>query len=342
MECARKTIAEKIYAKPNEIFFTSSGSEGNSLILGQPWLSVDIDETSHSSVRKLGDFVINVDNFGFIKNEDIKNIKNTESTLKYCQYSDLIPIVSICGANNEIGTIQPIKKITKKLHKQNVLVHVDAVQLLPDSPIDVKDLDVDFMSFSGAKIGCPAGIGFVYIKKEWQYLIRSIIKGTQEFEFRGGTENVPYILGLAKAVELIDYSKRQSLASLRDYFINKLSKLPNTYLVGAVPKSIIGGESDCRLANNINICFKGIEASTLLEYLNLYGIYASGGSACNSGSLHPSHVIKAIGLDRDDQHCCVRFTISEETTVDELNEAYNVIERFVIRNLKFNKGDLSD
>ena len=145
MECARKTIAEKIYAKPNEIFFTSSGSEGNSLILGQPWLSVDIDETSHSSVRKLGDFVINVDNFGFIKNEDIKNIKNTESTLKYCQYSDLIPIVSICAANNEIGTIQPIKKITKKLHEQNVLVHVDAVQLLPDSPIDVKDLDVDFM-----------------------------------------------------------------------------------------------------------------------------------------------------------------------------------------------------
>ena len=126
MECARKTIAEKIYAKPNEIFFTSSGSEGNSLILGQPWLSVDIDETSHSSVRKLGDFVINVDNFGFIKNEDIKNIKNTESTLKYCRYSDLIPIVSICGANNEIGTIEPISELASIAHENHSLFHTDA------------------------------------------------------------------------------------------------------------------------------------------------------------------------------------------------------------------------
>lgn len=346
MECARKTIAEKINAKPDEIFFTSSGSEGNSLILSQPWVWGDIfsDITSHKSILKSSEYFIPVDKHGFIKDNELnKIIKDYEDGIVY-YFDGLFPIISICGANNEIGTIQPIKKIIKKLHESsiNFSVHVDAVQLLPDSPIDVKDLDVDFMSFSGAKIGCPAGIGFVYIKKDRQNMIVPIIQGTQESELRGGTENVPYILGLAKAIELIDYSKRQSLVSLRDYFINKLLKLPNTYLVGAIPKSLNGDVEDHRLANNINICFKGIESEALLQYLNLYGIYASGGSACNSGSLHPSHVLKAIGLDRDDQHCCVRFTISEETTVDELNEAYNVIERFVIRNLKFNKGDLSD
>lgn len=347
MECARKTIAEKINAKPDEIFFTSSGSEGNSLILSQAWVWGDIssDVTSHKSVLKLSDNFILVDKHGFITDDELNEIIKLHHGDDPNYYDDsLSPIISICGANNEIGTIQPIKKIIKKLHESsiNFSVHVDAVQLLPDSPIDVKDLDVDFMSFSGAKIGCPAGIGFVYIKKDRQNMIVPIIQGTQESELRGGTENVPYILGLAKAIELIDYSKRQSLVSLRDYFINKLLKLPNTYLVGAIPKSLNGDVEDHRLANNINICFKGIESEALLQYLNLYGIYASGGSACNSGSLHPSHVIKAIGLDRDDQHCCVRFTISEETTVDELNEAYNVIERFVIRNLKFNKGDLSD
>lgn len=325
MENARKVIAEKINAKPDEIIFTSSGSEGNSFVLSNFKVAI-VDSTSHkSSLRHRNGNQI-VDDFGFIELEAL----NLEILRKKYYLNKIL--VSICGANNEIGTIQPIKEIAEIVHKySNVFIHVDGVQLLPDTPIDVKDLDVDFMTFSGAKIGCPAGIGFMYIKKSVQSLVRHLIKGTQEFGLRGGTENVPYILGLAKAVELIDYSKRASVVSLRDYFINQLLRLPDTYLVGASPQSIIGGESDYRLANNINICFHGIDASALLNYLNIYGVYASGGSACNSSELESSHVLRAICLPSDDQHSCIRFSISEDTTVDELNQAYEIIKRFVLR-----------
>ena len=269
-------------------------------------------------------------------------------------YSDLF---TICGANNEIGTIQSIKSIKILLEKNNkrlkdnflsescgdedyygthkeFLLHVDGTQMLPYMKIDVKDLGVDLMTFSGTKIGCSSGIGFMYISDDLQNdrftRLKPIIGGSQEKCLRGGTENVPYILGLGKAIQLLD-TDTSHIESLRDYFINKLLTLPNTKLVGSKIN---------RLPNNVNICFGNIDATALLSYLNLNGIYASSGSACNSNSLEPSHVLKEIGLSDVEANSCVRFTLSNETTVEELEEVFSVIERFVTRQNKYlGKGE---
>lgn len=263
--------------------------------------------------------------------------------------------VTICGGNNEIGTIQYINTIRDMIeiynqnskdeyckfydiynadyyadwHKQFIF-HVDGTQMLPYMKIDVQDLGVDMMTFSGAKIGCPSGIGFIYIKENRQKSIEPLIYGEQERGLRGGTENVPYILGLGRAMQLLD-TDTSHLESLRDYFINKLLTLPNTKLVGSRLN---------RLPNNVNICFGNIDATALLSYLNLNGIYASSGSACNSNSLEPSHVLKEIGLSDVEANSCVRFTLSNETTVEELEEVFSVIERFVTRQNKYlGKGE---
>ena len=217
-----------------------------------------------------------------------------------------------------------------KHEQKRVYFHVDGTQMLPYMKIDVQELSVDAMTFSGAKIGCPSGIGFVYIKDDLQYLINSLIYGEQENGLRGGTENVPYILGLGKAIQLLD-TDTSHLESIRNYFVHKLLTLPNTRLVGS-------GLS--RLPNNVNICFGNIDATALLSYLNLNGIYVSSGSACNSNSLEPSHVLKEIGLNDIEANSCVRFTLSNETTVEELEETFSVIERFVTRQNKYlGKGE---
>lgn len=322
MDNARVVIAKSINCSPNEIIFTSSGSEANNLALAFA-IFVLIDPTSHASViNRIYNWKLDVDDKGKI------SLESLSSNLNYTKILKLNPIVSICGANNEIGTIQPIKEISKICHENDALLHVDAVQLFPNQKIDVKDLGIDLMSVTGSKIGCPSGIGFLYVKNGIP--TAPIIAGEQENGIRGGTENVPYILGLSEAVKLIDYSKIDHIKSLRDYFTNKLLKLPNTYLVGE--------SGDNRLANNINICFKGIEASSLLYYLDLYEIYASGESACNSKNLEPSHVLKAIHLNENDLHSCVRFTIGEYTTIDELEYAFKIIERFVTRQNQYSGG----
>jgi cysteine desulfurase len=298
---------------------------------------------------------LNVNEFGEI---DIFNISNYLKGLYVGYYYDENfndkYIITVCGANNEIGTIQLIHAIKnvietynqksrqeycrnynmnmneiKDWHKQFIF-HVDGTQMLPYMKIDVQDLGVDMMTFSGAKIGCPSGIGFVYIKENRQKSIEPLIYGEQERGLRGGTENVPYILGLGRAMQLLD-TDTSHLESLRDYFINKLLTLPNTKLVGSRLN---------RLPNNVNICFGNIDATALLSYLNLNGIYASSGSACNSNSLEPSHVLKEIGLSDVEANSCVRFTLSNETTVEELEEVFSVIERFVTRQNKYlGKGE---
>lgn len=289
---------------------------------------------------------IHVDSEGVVDLEDLsKKVKLflDETLYEFC-------LVTICGANNEIGTVQPLRQLKKKINSLNksysqiiddfckrdkheqkrVYFHVDGTQMLPYMKIDVQELSVDAMTFSGAKIGCPSGIGFVYIKDDLQYLINSLIYGEQENGLRGGTENVPYILGLGKAIQLLD-TDTSHLESIRNYFVHKLLTLPNTRLVGS-------GLS--RLPNNVNICFGNIDATALLSYLNLNGIYASSGSACNSNSLEPSHVLKEIGLNDVEANSCVRFTLSNETTVEELEETFSVIERFVTRQNKYlGKGE---
>lgn len=332
LEDARSVIAKRVNCSPEEIIFTSSGSEANNLALRCYTNSENkahfilADPTSHKSVIKNNYYwSLEVDSNGVI------NLKSLESKLANTHNIQSYKIVSVCGANNEIGTIQPIKEISKLCHKHDIIFHVDAVQLIADKKIDVKELGIDLMSVSGSKIGCPSGIGFLYVKKGIS--VTPLIQGEQEKSMRGGTENIPYILGLSKAVELLNYSKSNHLKSLRDYFINKLLTLPNTYLIGA--------NGNDRLSNNINICFHGIEAESLLSYLNLYEIYASGGSACNSKNLEASHVLKAIRLPEDDLHSCIRFSLSEDNTVDELEEAFEIIQRFVIRQNLYNGGDAS-
>ena len=289
---------------------------------------------------------IHVDSEGVVDLENLsKKIKLflDETLYEFC-------LVTICGANNEIGTVQPLNQLKKKINSLNesysqiiddfckcdkyeqkrVYFHVDGTQMLPYMKIDVQELSVDAMTFSGAKKGCPSGIGFVYIKDDLQYLINSLIHVEQENGLRGGTENVPYILGLGKAIQLLD-TDTSHLESIRNYFAHKLLTLPNTRLVGSALS---------RLPNNVNICFGNIDATALLSYLNLNGIYASSGSACNSNSLEPSHVLKEIGLSDVEANSCVRFTLSNETTVEELEETFSVIERFVTRQNKYlGKGE---
>lgn len=351
MEQVRKLIADKINAKPNEIFFTSGGCEGNSWVIDNFSIHV-YDPLSHSSVI---DKVLDLNSLGIrdkirVNEDGILYLNDLMDCLK--KHDDKFDhlcriLLTVCGANNEIGTIQPINEISKIVKKVNDLqeyryseslknkinrtlfLHVDGTQMLPCMKIDVQDLGIDMLTFSGAKIGCPSGIGFAYIKEEVQKFIDPLIYGEQERGLRGGTENVPYILGLGKAIQLLD-TDTSHLESLRDYFINKLLTLPNTKLVGSKIN---------RLPNNINICFGNIDATALLSYLNLNGIYASSGSACNSNSLEPSHVLKEIGLSDTEANSCVRFTLSNDTTIEELEEVFQVIERFVTRQDRYFKGE---
>lgn len=372
MEQVRKLIADKINAKQNEIFFTSGACEGNSWVIDN-FDHILYDPLSHSSVIDMidkknsslydvfGEYYfgkpittskLKIDKYGnidsFSLEEKIENDK--DGSLNYTN------VVTICGANNEIGTVQLIKTVKNLLEKNNkrlkdnflsfscgdetyygthkeYLLHIDGTQMLPHMKIDVQDLGVDMMTFSGAKIGCPSGIGFMYISDSLQndgfINLKPIIGGEQENGLRGGTENVPYILGLGKAIQLLD-TDTSHLESIRDYFINKLLTLPNTKLVGSKAN---------RLPNNVNICFGNIDATALLSYLNLNGVYASSGSACNSNSLEPSHVLKEIGLSDIEANSCVRFTLSNDTTIEELEEVFQVIERFVTRQDRYFKGE---
>ncbi|WP_318035621.1 cysteine desulfurase family protein [Faecalibacillus intestinalis] len=373
IEQVRKLIADKINAKPNEIFFTSGGCEGNSWVIDN-FDHILYDPLSHESIKDIIKKKNNSQTDVFGRCYPGKPISLTklivdeygkldlffiEEEMKEFEYGsvDFSEVFTICGANNEIGTVQSIKYIKNLLERnnkrlkedflsencgdeyyygthKNFLLHIDGTQMLPYMKIDVQDLGVDIMTFSGAKIGCPSGIGFMYVNGNLQNdrftRLEQIIGGAQENGLRGGTENVPYILGLGKAMQLLD-TDTSHLESLRDYFINKLLTLPNTKLVGSKIN---------RLPNNVNICFGNIDASALLSYLNLNGIYASSGSACNSNSLEPSHVLKEIGLSDIEANSCVRFTLSNETTVEELEETFSVIERFVTRQNKYlGKGE---
>lgn len=315
---ARETIATEINCEPYEIFFVPSGCFGNTFIrksvFNEDYLTL-IDPTSHSSVISgKNELFLAVDKNGKIDNFDSlmeKHIKNTPVN------------VSICGANNEIGTIQPIRKITKALHEHNPesILHVDAVQLFPYQEIDVKELGIDCMTVSGHKFGTPAGIGFVYISERLHPQMKEFIYGEQESGYIGGTENTPYIIGLEKAVDMLKRDKKvETVENLRNYFVSKCEEnITDCSLVGAP----CGMD---RLPNNANILFKGIDASALILALSTRSIFVSGGSACNSHSRKPSHVLKAIGIHEEDLHSCVRFTFGEHNTYEEIDYVIEAIK----------------
>lgn len=333
IEEAREMVGKFIGAKGKEIFFTSGGSEGNCwAITGfvNQCLSMGIkpivitSTIEHKSIMECVENInvnaeihfIGVDKLGFVKIDALErlleDIKKTNNGLSF----DYKILVSIQYANNEIGTIQPIDNIAELVHSYGGIFHTDAVQAFGNLPINVNELNVDMLSVSGHKVGCPKGIGFLY-KKEC-VKIQPLIYGSQMDSMRGGTENIPYIIGMAKAIELMKYDMQ--IESVRNYFIILLKELGCT----------INGAYHCRLTNNINVTFHNhITGEALIYMLDTCGIYASTGSACNSHSIEPSYVLKAIGLTDAEAMRTVRFTLTSDIDEDIIDKVIYEIERAI-------------
>ncbi len=329
---ARDKIAASIGADASEIYFTAGGSEADNWALKaaaeaykEKGRHIITSKIEHHAVlhtceylEKLGYEVtyLDVDEDGLISPQELKAAIRPDTIL-----------ISIMFANNEIGTIEPIEEIGKIAHEHSVLFHTDAVQAFGQIPIDVDRLNIDMLSASAHKLNGPKGIGFLYIRKGVK--IRSFIHGgAQERKRRAGTENVTGIVGFAKAVELSmesmeERTKREAL--LRDYLIARIEK--------EIPFSRLNGHRSLRLPNNVNFCFRFIEGESLLIKLDMQGICASSGSACTSGSLDPSHVLLAIGLEHEIAHGSLRLTLGAETTKEELDTTVEALKE-IVENLR--------
>ena len=318
LEDARGIVARCLNAQPNEIYFTSGGSESDNWALmmatqvGLHQNKKHIISTvfEHHAIlhtlkklEKQGFEVtyLPVYEDGIVKLADIKNALRDDTCL-----------VTVMFANNEIGTIQPIAEIGKLCRERNVLFHTDAVQAVGHVAIDVAAMNIDMLSMSGHKFHGPKGVGALYVRKGIA-LCNLIEGGAQERGKRAGTENLPAIYGMAvalqDAVAELDTVTKQ-VAYLRNKLFNALSKIPH---------SAINGSCDSRLANNFNMCFEGIEGESLLLLLDDAGVCASSGSACTSGSLDPSHVLLAIGRPHEVAHGSLRLTLSKYTTEAEID-----------------------
>ena len=316
IEEARESVAAAIGASPREIIFTSGGSESDNqaimtaATIGEKKGKTHIVSTTiehHAVLHTLKKFqnkgfsitLLPVDEYGLIDLDDLKNA----ITDKTC-------LVSIMFANNEIGTIEPIKEIGEICKERDVLFHTDAVQAAGHIKIDVKSMNIDLLSLSAHKFHGPKGIGALYFKKGIP-LTAIIDGGAQERGKRAGTENVPAIAGMAVALNeavlnMDNYINRTS--AMRDYIIEGLNK---------IPYSCLNGDRTHRAPSNINFCFEGIEGESLLLLLDDKGISASSGSACTSGSLDPSHVLLAIGRPHEVAHGSLRLSIDEKLTKEE-------------------------
>lgn len=328
LEAARATMAKYINAEPNEIYFTSGGSEADNqalisaAILGERKGKKHIVSTKfehHAILHTLDKLekqgfevtLVDVNRNGIVKVEDIAAAIRPDTCL-----------VTVMFANNEIGTIQPIKEIGALCRERKVVFHTDAVQAAGHLKIDVKDMNVDMLSISGHKFHGPKGVGLLYCKKG-VYLQPLIEGGAQEKNKRAGTENLPAIVGMAKAFEIANEHLDEytvKVSALRDKLIRELSKIPH---------SVINGDEKNRVPNNVNICFEGIEGESLLLLLDEEGISASSGSACTSGSLDPSHVLLAIGLPYEVAHGSLRLSLSLENTEEEIDHIIKIVPEVV-------------
>lgn len=327
---ARETIANTLGAQPNEIYFTAGGSESDNWALKATFEAyqnkgkhIITSKIEHHAVlhtceylEKLGAEVtyLDVDEDGVVDLEQLKKAIRPDTIL-----------ISIMFANNEIGTIQPIKEIGEIAAEHGILFHTDAVQAYGQLPINVEELHIDMLSASGHKLNGPKGIGFLYINKKVK--IRSFVHGgQQERGRRAGTENVPGIVGLAAAVERafrIMEEKTRKEIELRDYLISRLEK--------EIPYSRLNGHRTKRLPNNVHFGFEFIEGESMLIMLDMKDICASSGSACTSGSLDPSHVLLAIGLPHEKAHGSLRMTLSEENTKEEMDIVVEELKKIVER-----------
>ncbi|MDE7293717.1 MAG: cysteine desulfurase NifS [Oscillospiraceae bacterium] len=331
VENARERIAAVMDCKPKEIYFTSGGSEADNWAIKGAAEKMAQKGKKHiittafehhavlhtcAELEKQGFEVtyLPVGEKGLISAEDVKNAIREDTAL-----------VTIMYANNEIGTVLPIPEIASVCREKGVLFHTDAVQAVGNVPISIKELGVDMLSMSGHKIHAQKGIGFLYIRSGVT-LPNLIHGGAQERNRRAGTENVPAIVGLAKAVEeaCADIpGKTERLTAVRDHIIDEI--------LARVPAARLNGDREKRLPGNINISFVGVEGESLLLMLDMNGICASSGSACTSGSLDPSHVLLSLGLPHEVAHGSLRLSLAEPITMDDGDYIIEKVEQVVRR-----------
>lgn len=332
IEQARETIANCLGCKPTEIFFTSCGSEADNWALKSTCERLSAGGKKHivtsvfehhailhtcEALEKQGFEVtyVPIDEYGYVNPTDVANAIREDTA-----------IVSIMFANNEIGTIQPIEEIAKICHEKKVIFHTDAVQAVGHVDINVKEMGIDMLSMSGHKIHAQKGIGALYVKSGIS-LPNFIHGGAQERGKRAGTENVPAIMGFAKAMEIACANIPERMAKIterRNRLIDGLLTISKSRLNG-------GREDGKRLAGNCNVSIEGIEGESLLLMLDQYGICASSGSACTSGSLDPSHVLLALGLKHEVAHGSLRLSIDDSTSDEDIDYILEVVPIVVKR-----------
>lgn len=313
IENSRIKIAEILGVKASEIYFTSSGSESDNWALKGSLLPnqenhIISSKIEHpailNSLKKIEKWggetsLVSVDNEGFVDLDEI------ESSIK-----DSTRLISIMFANNEIGTIEPLAEIAKIAKKKNILFHTDAVQAMGNIKFKIEDIGVDMLSLSGHKLGAPKGVGLLYVKEGIE-LDSFLDGGEQERGQRASTENLASIVGLARALEdaYNNIEERTSITrELRDYTIEKLLNIDGV---------ILNGPKEKRLPGNINITLKNTKPQTMVQYLDMFDICVSSGSACAAGSINPSHVLRAIGRSEEDSLSMLRLSLNHENTKEE-------------------------
>lgn len=329
---ARETIAGALGAKPEEIYFTAGGSESDNWALkctaeayGVHGGHIITTKIEHHAILHTCKYL---ENRGYdvtyldVDENGLVDLNILEAAIRPDTF-----LISIMFANNEIGTIEPIKEIGEIAHRHGILFHTDAVQAFGQIPIRADEMNIDMLSASGHKFNGPKGIGFLYIKKGLK--LKSFIHGgQQERGRRAGTENVPGIVGIAKACEIAMAEMEERMkkeTELRDYLIKRILK--------EIPYTRLNGHSRKRLPNNVNISFQFVEGESILIMLDMAGICASSGSACTSGSVDPSHVLLAIGLPHEIAHGSLRLTLGYENTKEEMDMVVDNLKR-IITNLR--------
>jgi len=326
MENARKQVAAAIGCEPREVFFTGGGSESDNWAIrcalqSRKGKHIITSAIEHHAVLHTCEYMekqgyevtyLPVDEYGIVSLEDVRKAIRPDTAL-----------ITIMAANNEIGTIQPIAEIGKLAREAGVLFHTDAVQAIGAVPVDVKEWNVDMLSLSGHKFHAPKGVGALYIRKGIR-ISNLIYGGAQERGLRAGTENLPGIVALGKAIELAvaelpEYSER--LTRLRDKLIDGILE--------AIPDVQLNGHRTKRLPGNVNVSVRYVEGEALLMRLDLAGIAASSGSACTTGSLDPSHVLLAIGLPHEIAHGSLRLSLGSDTSEEDVDYVIETLPNIV-------------
>ncbi|OHD24296.1 MAG: cysteine desulfurase NifS [Spirochaetes bacterium GWD1_27_9] len=334
IEQAREEIASFLNCLPEELIFTASGSEANNTVLKSVGLCCNHGCSIQSKIHIISTTIehpsvlntlkclesqsvevtyIPVDEYGIINPDDVKKAIKKETTL-----------ISIMYANNEIGSIQPIEEIAKIAKEHKITFHTDAVQAIGKIPIDLQKLSVDYLSLSGHKIYAPKGIGVLYKRKGTKEICPLINGGHQEHSLRAGTENTIGIIALGEAFKQLKLEMNDEVKHIK-HLRDKLEKA----IFEKIPNVKLNGHPEKRLPGTLNVSFKNIEGESILLRLDLYGVAVSTGSACSTGSLEPSHVIMALGVDPEIAHSSIRFSMGRDNTEEEIDQVIEHLKEVV-------------